>query len=143
MNICSKKGLKRIGPQASGFTVVEVIMSTVVAGLVIIALSTLIVSLNSMNAQVRAVNSAHSIVEGKFEDIRNRKFNALPAPGTMEDFTDELPVVMSEPRSATVTYVANDISSIRVEIELEFTVNNQSRTFDYATIVGELGVGQY
>lgn len=127
----------------AGFTVLEIVISIVVAGIFIIGMSSAVSNLNTANTRAENLSVANAFAESKVEELRNAKFVALPPNGTAVDFTDELPQRLPEPRSAS--YLVTDLSAAtkQINVTLEYNDFGSSRELTYSTVIGELGVGQY
>ncbi len=126
-----------------GFTVLEVLITIVISGFFIISMSTIVKNLNVLNARTRDLTVATAFVENKVEALRNSTYLALPADGTSVDFSSEIPATLTSPRTAT--FVVSDIGLAlkRVDITLSYNDFGETRTVNYSTSIGELGVGQY
>lgn len=126
-----------------GFTVVEVIVSVVVAGIFIIVMSTAVSSLNSLNARAEKLSIANGIAEAKIEELRSGSFLSLPSDGTVVDFTLELPDILPDPTSAEYTVTDISSSTKRVDVSVQYDDFKNNRVLVFSTVIGELGVGQY
>lgn len=127
----------------TGFTVLEVIVAIVVGGLFIIGMSGAVSNLNALNAKSERLTSANASAASKIEELRNAKFLALPATTTVVDFTDELASIIPPPRSAEYTVTDLNSSTKQIDLEIEYSDFGKTRTIEYSTVIGELGVGQY
>lgn len=124
-----------------GYTIVELIVSLVVATILIMALNAVVTSHIYISQRNRDLVLANAFAESKIESLRSIGFLGLSNGTTV--LTNELPNELSTPRSAT-----QEISSQAVDIKLitlTITYNEQGKTQSqvYKTFVGELGVGQY
>lgn len=126
-----------------GFTVVEVLVAVVVAGIFIIVMSTAISSLNSLNARAEKLSIANSVAEGKVEELRSGSFLSLPIDGTTVDFASELPAVLPDPTVAQYTVTDLSASTKRIDVLVQYDDFKNNRQIIFSTIIGELGVGQY
>lgn len=125
----------------NGFTTIELLVTIAVVGILVPTLAGFINTLNHLNDRARDMSIINSMAENKVEGLRSIGFSGLSTGTT--DFTGELPVTIGSPRSATYT-ISSPSSAIK-QVDIVFTYNDHgtSRTLNYRTHVGELGVGQY
>lgn len=132
--------MKTNSSDSDGFTIVEILVSIAVAGVVIVSLSQVVTTYVHLAQRGRYLNLANSFVEAKIESLRNRGFNSL-TPGTT-NLLSELTVQLPPARSASMI-VGNPSGGLkRVDITVSFPDQGQMRTYSYTTYIGEIGVGQ-
>lgn len=126
-----------------GFTLVEVIVTIVVAGIMMIGLSTTVVGIRLINARSKDAALINSVAIEKVEELRSRTFIQLD-DGSY-DFTNELPDTITNDRSATYTVssVPGNASLKEIVVSINYNDFNNESTYEYKTYIGELGVGQY
>ncbi len=127
----------------SGFTILEVVVTIVISGFFIISMSTIVKNLNVLNARTRDFTVATAFMENKVEELRNASFIALPDDGTTVDFSAELPSTLTAPNSATYSVTDETVSLKKINFTISYNDFGQTRTVQYSTMIGELGVGQY
>ena len=123
----------------AGFTLVELLVSIIVGGIIIASLGQVVNSYINVSKSGRYMNLANSFAEAKVEALRNDGYNNI-ATGTTS-LTSQLPSQLPKgTASMTVTTPSGGIK----EIDLSITYHDQgsNRTLNYTTYVGELGVGQ-
>jgi prepilin-type N-terminal cleavage/methylation domain-containing protein len=125
----------------AGFTIVELIVTIVLIGLLVPAITMTITTLNLINDRARDLASVHALAENKVESLRSVSFTGL-ANGTTT-FTNELPASLATPRSATYTISAASPALKQVDVSISYNDHGQNRSISYRTYIGELGVGQY
>lgn len=125
----------------AGFTIVELIVTIVLIGLLIPAIVMTITALDTINDRARDLSSVHALAENKAESLRSISFTGL-ANGTVS-FTNELPSSLASPRAASYTITSATPALKQVDIHISYNDHGQNRTIDYRTYIGELGVGQY
>ena len=132
--------IKSIRPN-QGFTLVEILVSIVVAGVLITSVNTIASTQAYISQQARDTTLANAYAESKIESLRSLGYLGL-TDGTT-DITSELPVELSNTRSASqeIGSFATDIKS--VVLTITYNEQGKPRTYTYKTYVGELGVGQY
>lgn len=125
----------------SGFTIIELLITMAVFGLVIPGLVGLVTTNQRLNDRARDLSTINALVENKVEGLRSISFVGV-SNGTY-DFSSELPETIAVPRSAT--YVVSSVSSSLKQIDITITYADygQTKSLEYRTYLGELGVGQY
>lgn len=130
--------------KAAGFTVLEVILTTTIAGFILAGITTMINNLNVINDRARDLTLANALAENKIESLRSASFTALPTPVSVVDFSNELPITLASPRSANYRIGDGPEINIRqVDIQIIYNDHGSPRELNYRSYVGELGVGQY
>jgi Tfp pilus assembly protein PilV len=127
--------------QLAGFTIVEIIITVVLIGLLVPALVSMITILGSINDRARDMSLIHALAENKVEGLRSINFTGLTNGTT--DFTTELPATIATPRSAIYTISSTSASLKQVDVSISYNDHAQTRNLTYTTYIGELGVGQY
>jgi prepilin-type N-terminal cleavage/methylation domain-containing protein len=124
-----------------GFTLVELLVSIVVAAIVVMSLNQVVTTYLHVSQRGRYLNLANSFAEAKMEALRNTGYNGL-SNGTTT-ITSELPAQLPLGKSATLV-VANGSSGglKRIDLSVTYKDQGQSYTYGYTTYIGELGVGQ-
>ena len=125
---------------SEGLTIVELLVSIVVAGVVIGSLSQVVSTYLHVSQRGRYLNLANSYVEAKVEALRNIGYNSLTLGTT--SLTSELPAQMPLTRSASMTVSSPSNGLKQVDLSVTYADNGQSNTYSYTTYLGELGVGQ-
>lgn len=127
--------------ETSGFTVLEVILATAVAGFIFLGIGGMINTLNVVNDRARDLTLANALAENKVETLRSAGFGGL-SDGVV-DFTAELPDTLAPPRAATYSISSPESNLRQVDINITYSDRGQPRSLDYRTYIGELGIGQY
>lgn len=125
---------------SKGFTIIELLISIGVFGLVIPALAIGINSLVVLNNRARDLSLVNIIAENKAESLRNAGYNSL-SPGTTS-FTNELPSELAPPKSASYTISNPEAGLVDVVIDISYKDYSQTKSMKYKTTISELGVGQ-
>jgi type II secretory pathway pseudopilin PulG len=132
----ASKGMK--GQQ--GFSIVELVVAIVVGTLFILSTSLIINNYIHLGQRGRNLTIANSYAEGKIEALRNTGFNAL-TDGTTS-VSGELPAQLSQPKSGSLTISEPQAGLKQVSLSVTYSDDGVSRTYNYETYIGELGVGQ-
>jgi prepilin-type N-terminal cleavage/methylation domain-containing protein len=126
---------------SAGFTLVEILVTTVAAGILIGGVHIAYVAQTSTSSRARDAVIANSFAEGKVESLRSKGYLGL-SDGTT-NLTSSLPSELKAPRSASMTITSQTSSVKRIVVTITYSDRGTARTYQYTTYVGELGVGQY
>lgn len=129
--------MKKQSFEESGFSLVELIVSIVLFGIVVLVVGQLINVLTQMNDDTNDRMIASTTVQNKIESLRSKGFMGVPV-GTV-DFSNELPNTLPTPRSAS--YTVQQVLPPTKSITITLTYAGKAHT--YKTFIGELGVAQY
>ncbi len=124
-----------------GYTIVELIVSMVVATILILALNAVVTSHLYISQRNRDLVRANAYAESKVESLRSIGFLGL-ADGTT-DLTSELPSELSAPRSASQVIGAQAVDIKLITLTITYNEQGKTQSHVYKTFVGELGAGQY
>lgn len=132
----------------SGFTVVELLITLIVVGVVFIAFTTTFAGLENISKKGTDIASASQIAFAKLQAYENFNYNSLPATtptGSLvevEDFSSSLPTVLEQPRTGKV-YINTQTSSIKqVLVRISFGSGSSQRFIEYVTFIQKNGVGR-
>jgi prepilin-type N-terminal cleavage/methylation domain-containing protein len=123
-----------------GFTIVELMITVVVAGFIIPAVAVAITNLAIVNKVARDQALANMIVQNKVETLRSAGFNSVNNGTT--SFVAELPSVMGSPKSASYTVSTPQTGIKLIRVSLSYTEYHRTKNLAYKTYISELGVGQ-
>lgn len=123
-----------------GFTIIELLIVIAIFGIVMPTLAAGVNNLTVLNNRARDLSLANLIAENKAEQLRNAGYNSL-TPGTIS-FSSELPNELAGPKSASYTVTNPTAGLLEITVEINYRDYSQTKTVNYKTIVGELGVGQ-
>lgn len=125
---------------AHGFTIVELLVTIAVAGIVVLSLNQVVTTYLHLSQRSRYLNLANAYAEAKVEALRNSGFNSLNTGGS--SLTAELPSQLPRGSSASMT-VSTPITGLKqVDLSVSYPDQGQVNTLQYTTYIGELGVGQ-
>lgn len=130
----------RQGRAAVGFTIVELIVTIVIMGVIIPAVAMALTSLTIIDYQARDLALANMLAQNKVESLRSAGYNSL-VNGT-QDFSSQLPNTIGSPKSASYTVADAQTGVKQIDVSISYTEYKQSKSIAYRTYISELGVGQ-
>jgi prepilin-type N-terminal cleavage/methylation domain-containing protein len=125
----------------NGFTLIEIVVATALAGLMVISVANLFIITGDAQRQSQRLETATHAGELKIESLRNKHYNSLE-PGTRIDFTDELPPELNEPRSAQVEISEPEPGLRRLDLHITYYDGTRKRGVDLSTVIGNVGIAQ-
>lgn len=134
--------------RSSGFTLIELIVTIAVIGILLPVVITFLNAINAMNGRANTLSTVNAYVENRIEKFRSAGFQSVPITAGQVAFTgaDVLPANVPKPRNAVyeVTYAQSGNTSVKkVVVTVTFQSPNGPVVKTYITYLGELGVGQY
>jgi prepilin-type N-terminal cleavage/methylation domain-containing protein len=126
---------------SNGFTLVELMVTMVVLGIIITSLGGMYYIMQDLAVQSQHLDIATRAARTEIEDLRNSGFDSL-TPGNNINFTASLP--SSLPKNATGTVVVSQPLSglIRVDVTISYTDFNAPQTVELSSDIGVIGIGQ-
>lgn len=131
-----------------GFSVVELLITLIVIGVIFGAFTTTFTSIQNINKKALDVNSASVSAFSKLEEYENKNFTALQTTtpsGTLvevEDFSTTLNTTLQAPRVGKV-YINTISPTLRqVVVSVEFGSGPAKRVIQYATFIQRSGLGR-
>lgn len=139
-NAWKTENSKRLTASNGGFTIVELITTIVLAGIIIPAVALALTNLAAVNKLGRDQALANMLVQNKVETLRSQGYNSLNNGTT--GFSSELPSTFGNPKSANYTVSSPRTGVKQVDINISFTEYHSTKSLTYRTYISELGVGQ-
>lgn len=124
-----------------GFTLIELIVTIVVTGLIIIAITTLFITIERTQHRTQLLETATRAGEQQIEALRNNNYNSLTAGSTI-NFTNDLPDSLPSPRSGTVAVSEPTEGVKRVDVTVSYRDGSKTRDVKLSSLIGQLGIGQ-
>ncbi len=125
----------------AGFTIVELVVTIVVTGLVVLAIASLFITISGTQRSTRLLETATRAGEAQIESLRNNYYGSLEADSEI-DFTDDLPSTLPTPRSAIAAISEPEPDMKRVDITITYRDGNRDKKVQLSSILGQLGIGQ-
>ena len=126
--------------KADGFTVVEMLLGIALFAILIPAVILALNSISTLNDSSKDLAISNIIAENKMEELRSIGFNSVPNGTT--DITASLPATLGRSRSGSYTVTTPTAGEKQVTLTLVIQARGLSRTLNYRSVIGELGVGQ-
>jgi prepilin-type N-terminal cleavage/methylation domain-containing protein len=126
---------------SGGFTIIELLVTIVIAGFIIVAISTLLITTDGTQRSTRLLETAMRAGETQIESLRNNTYNTLE-PGVDIDFTNELPSTLIEPRSGRVVVTEPVVGVRRVDVTVSYRDGDRQKNVKLSSLIGQLGIGQ-
>lgn len=123
-----------------GFTIVELIVTIVIMGIIIPAVAIALTNLTVIDYQARDLTLANFIAQNKVETLRSAGYNSL-SNGTTS-FTAQLPNTMGSPKTASYTVSSPQTGIKQIDVAISYTEYKKTKNINYRTYISELGVGQ-
>ena len=119
---------------------IELIVTIVVIGLIVLAVTSLYITINSTQRSARLLETATRAGEQQVESLRNNNYTLLTVGQTI-DFTSQLPASLPTPRNAQVI-VGEPIPGVkRVDVTIQYRDTNRDRTVKFSSLIGQIGIG--
>jgi prepilin-type N-terminal cleavage/methylation domain-containing protein len=124
----------------NGFTIVELVVTIVIAGVIIPAVAISLTNLSVVNKIARDKALANMVVQNKVETLRSSGYNSLNNGTT--SFVSDLPSTIGSPKSASYTVSSPSTGIKQIDISVSFTEYRVTKNLKFRTYISELGVGQ-
>lgn len=125
----------------SGFTLVELLITIIVLGIVISSLGGLYYLMQITEVQSQHYDIAVRAARTEIEDLRNNGYNSLN-PGSTIDFTSSLPAALPRNKTGTVA-ISQPLPELRrVDVTIAYTDYGKSQTVTLSSEIGIIGLGQ-
>lgn len=127
--------------RSDGFTLVELLVTILVIGVVFGGLSTLFITIQRSQVQTSYLESATRAAQREIESLRNDNYNNLVAGQTI-NFTDQLPASLPSGSMGTVVVSEPTSGLKRVDVTVSYTYNGQTRNVNLSSLIGVIGITQ-
>lgn len=133
--------------QQSGFTILELVITISVIGVILPTVVMFLNAINSMNGRANTISIINGFAENKIEGYRSAGFKSVPLTAGPVAYTggDGLPNNIPEPNSASYEVELADPTNPsikKITISVSFRSFDATETKSFVTYLGELGVGQ-
>lgn len=125
----------------AGFTLVELIVTVVVLGIVISSLGGLYYIMQQASIRSQRLDLATRAARTEIEQLRNSGYSSL-TPGSSIDFTSSLPASLPKDRNGTVTVSQPADDLRRVDVQITYTDNGTPQKIILSSNIGIIGIRQ-
>jgi prepilin-type N-terminal cleavage/methylation domain-containing protein len=125
----------------SGFTLVELLITILVIGVVFTGLSNIFISIQEAQVQTGYLESATRAAQRQIESLRNSNYNNLTAGQTLT-FTDQLPQTLPPGSSGSVVVSEPSPGIKRVDVTVSYNYAGKDRDVKLSSLIGVIGIVQ-
>lgn len=130
-----------MGHKERGFTLAELMVTIVVAGIVVSSVALLLSTIQRSQRETAFLETATRAAQRQIEVLRNNQYNQL-TPGEDIDFTDELPASLPSPKSGVVEVSEPSAGLRRVDVTITYREGGRDRAVELSSLIGVLGITQ-
>lgn len=141
MAVTKKLKAVRLNSSAKGFTLVELIVTIVVLGIVITSLGTLYYEMQVAEVRSQHYDLAVRAARTEIERLRNNGYSALTPGGTIV-FTSSLPTALPRDRAGSVAISQPTADLRRVDVTITYADYGRAETIILSSDIGVIGIGQ-
>lgn len=124
-----------------GFTLVELLVTIIVIGVVFAGLSNIFISIQRSQVQTSYLESATKAAQREIESLRNSNYNNLTAGQTI-DFSPDLPSTMPNGSTGVVNVTEPSTGIKRVDVTVTYTYGGDTRNVSLSSLIGVIGIVQ-
>ncbi len=132
--------MKRFTNQ-KGFTIVELVVTIAVLGVMIVAVAGVFESVQSIQRKTTRYEQATRLATQKLESLRNNNYNNL-VPGSTIDFSNEIPTDQLPNANASINITEPNPGLIRADVSISYSDNSSPRTVKLSSLIGIIGITQ-
>ena len=125
----------------SGFTIVELLITIIIVGIVTASLSSLFISIQNVQRKTSNVDSAMRAAQREIEVLRNDNYGTLTAGQTI-DFTNQLPTNLPASRTGTAVVSEPTPDLKRVDVTVSYNEGGKLQKIMLSSLIGVIGITQ-
>jgi prepilin-type N-terminal cleavage/methylation domain-containing protein len=125
----------------AGFTIVELLTTVILIGLVTGWLGSLFISIQNIQQQTTYVDLATRAAQREIETLRNDNYASL-TPGQTINFTSQLPSRLPGGSTGTVQVSQPTADLRRVDVTVTYKVVGKQRSVTLSSLIGVIGITQ-
>ncbi len=126
---------------SAGFTLVELLVTIVVIGVVFTGLSSIFISIQRAQVNTSYLESATRAAQKEIESRRNSNYNNLTT-GQDINFTSTLPTNLPAGSTGTVDISEPTPGLKRVDATVTYTYGGDTRNVTLSSMIGVIGIAQ-
>lgn len=140
--------MSNITKDEGGFSVLELLITLIVIGVVFGAFMTTFTSIQSINKKAIDVSGTNALAFAKVQEYENKDFSdiATTTPSgslvEVEDFSSSLPTNLESPRTGKVYVNTMSPTLKQVVVDINFGSGPTQRIIQYATLIQKNGLGR-
>lgn len=124
-----------------GFTLVELLVTILVVGVIFTGLSNIFISIQRTQVQTNYLETATRAAQQQIESLRNSNFNNL-TPGENIDFSDSLPAILPQDSTGVVVVSEPTPGLRRVDVTVTYEYGGQTQDVALSSLIGVIGIVQ-
>jgi prepilin-type N-terminal cleavage/methylation domain-containing protein len=125
----------------SGFTLVELLITIIVIGIVFTGLSNIFISIQEAQVQTSYLESATRAAQRQIESLRNSNYNNLTV-GQNISFNDQLPSTLPPGSTGNVVVTEPSPGIKRVDVTVSYSYGGKDRDVQLSSLIGVIGIVQ-
>ena len=129
------------GTSEAGFTLIELMVTIIVLGIVITSLGGLYYLTQEIEVRSQQFDLAVRAARDEIEDLRNNGYGSL-TPGNNIDFTAGLPSALPSNKNGTVAVSQPTSGLRRVDVTITYSSYGIPQTVELSSDIGIVGLGQ-
>lgn len=135
--------MKKVAYQLSegGFTIVELLATIVVIGLVTLSIANLYYTTQTVERRSNYLDQATRAAQREIEILRNSRYSSL-TPGQTITFTNDLPSSLPSNKSGTVAVTQPMAGLIRVDVTVSYKDAGKQQQVVLSSEIGEIGLSK-
>ena len=122
-----------------GFTIVELTVTIIFLGFVVLGVSSLYLSIANIQRQSQYTEIANRAAQAEVESLRNSTYNQLTA-GQNIDFSNQLTGLPSATGTVVVTEPQTGLK--RVDVTVSYNAGTQQHNVTLSSLIGVIGITQ-
>lgn len=125
----------------SGFTIVELLVTIIIIGIITASLSSLFISTQNIQKKTTYMDTAIRAAQREVEVLRNDNYSTLTAGQTI-DFTSQLPTSLPSSRNGTAV-VSEPVADLkRVDVTVTYNEGGKQQKVILSSLIGVIGITQ-
>lgn len=125
----------------NGFTLVELIATIAVLGIVAIGVANMFYTIQSVQRKANLLDRATRAAQSQVEVLRNNSYNSL-TNGVPIDFSDSLPDSLPAGSTGTVAVSEPSPGLKRVDVTVSYDDGNNQQSVSLSSLIGVIGLSQ-